>query len=72
MRPIPYLLRYCDLFGCNRRATHALDDGTGRSVCYFHAVLFFLGASRVESANATREETLDSAGAFDPDGGTRH
>lgn len=41
MRPTPFLMKKCDLLGCERQAHFTLDDG--RVICDWHALLW--GAS---------------------------
>lgn len=54
MKKSPFLLRRCDLFGCERMGAFLLSDG--RALCDFHALLFMLGDTKIKRWEADIEE----------------
>lgn len=54
MKKTPFLLRRCDLAGCNRQGAFLLSDG--RAICDMHGFLFLAGNTVVEAHNEKTEE----------------
>lgn len=52
MKPARFLLRICDLTGCERRAEFLLDDA--RAICGYHAGLFYAGSLIAERERRRR------------------
>lgn len=54
MKKRPFLLRRCDLAGCERQGAFELEDG--RAICALHGLLFMAADHRIEE---TRPDLSD-------------